>query len=67
MRLALTLLSGVVGAALVLPAAWAQPPSSLAPRLSPSPPLVLVGGTVVDVSDWGGSAKDLADAVVLSC
>ena len=28
-------------------------------------PLVLVGGTVVDVSDWGRSAKDLQDAVVI--
>ena len=28
-------------------------------------PLVLIGGTVVDVSDWGHSAKDLQDAVVI--
>src|SRR3954471_7447467 len=28
-------------------------------------PLVLVGGTVVDVTDWGRSAKDLPDAVVI--
>ena len=28
-------------------------------------PLVLVGGTVIDVSDWGRSAKDLPDAVVI--
>jgi hypothetical protein len=28
-------------------------------------PLVLVGGTVIDVSDWGRSAKDLRDAVVI--
>ncbi len=28
-------------------------------------PLVLVGGTVVDVTDWGRSAKDLQDAVVI--
>jgi hypothetical protein len=26
---------------------------------------VLIGGTVVDVTDWGGSAKDLPDAVVI--
>ncbi len=28
-------------------------------------PLVLAGGTVVDVTAWGRSAKDLADAVVI--
>ena len=28
-------------------------------------PLVLIGGTVVDVSNWGHSAKDLQDAVVI--
>jgi hypothetical protein len=27
--------------------------------------MALVGGTVVDVSEWGGSAKDLPDAVVV--
>jgi hypothetical protein len=42
-----------------------QAQSSLAPKLSPSVPLVLVGGTVVDVSEWGRSAKDLPDAVVV--
>ena len=30
-----------------------------------SAPLALVGGTVVDVSDWGHSAKDLPNAVVV--
>lgn len=28
-------------------------------------PLVLVGGTITDVTDWGRSAKDLQDAVVI--
>ena len=28
-------------------------------------PLVLTGGTVVDVTDWGRSAKDLQNAVVI--
>ena len=37
--------------------------SSQAP---PAPvPLVLVGGTLIDVTDWGRSAKDLRDAVVI--
>ena len=30
----------------------------------PPPPLVLVGGTVIDVTDWGHSANDLHDAVI---
>jgi hypothetical protein len=30
-----------------------------------SVPLVLAGGTVVDVTDWGRSAKDLPDAIVV--
>ena len=37
-----------------------------APQVPPAPvPLVLVGGTVIDVTDWGRSAKDLPDAVVI--
>lgn len=32
---------------------------------SVSVPLVLVGGTVIDVTDWGHSARDLHDAVVI--
>jgi len=59
----------VVGAALAAGMAWAQAPSPLAPKAAGSAPtavpLVLVGGTVVDVSDWGRSAKDLPDAVVV--
>ncbi len=38
--------------------AWPQVPQSPAP-------LVLEGGTVIDVTDWGRSAKDLKDAVVI--
>lgn len=34
-------------------------------KLAPPAPLVLAGGTLVDVSDWGRSAKDLSDAVVI--
>lgn len=29
------------------------------------PPLVLVGGTVIDLTNWGRSARDLQDAVVI--
>ena len=37
----------------------------MAPKQPSSIPLVLAGGTVVDVTDWGRSAKDLPDAVVI--
>jgi len=42
--------------------AVAQAPVSVAP---PSIPLVLTGGTVVDVTNWGDSARDLQNAVVI--
>jgi hypothetical protein len=45
-------------------AAWPQAQLPVVPKPA-SVPLVLVGGTVVDVTDWGHSAKDLPDAVVL--
>jgi hypothetical protein len=45
--------------------AWTQTPSPVGPKsLSPAP-LVLAGGTVVDVTNWGRSANDLKDAVVV--
>ena len=68
MRLLRSLLSIVIGLVLAVQAAGVQAQATLAPKLSPSvsqAPLVLVGGTVVDVSGWGGSAKDLPDAVVV--
>lgn len=54
-----------VGLLLAAIAAWPQAPSPLAPKQPSSIPLVLAGGTVVDVTDWGRSAKDLPDAVVI--
>jgi len=54
MRLFHNVLAGVSGVALAGILAWGQ-----------TPPLVLTGGTVVDVTDWGRSAKDLLDAVVV--
>jgi len=65
MRLSRNLLLGVVGLVLAAQVAGPQPPSPLAPKLPPSVPLVLAGGTVIDVTEWGGSAKDLPDAVVI--
>src|ERR1700683_1460569 len=35
------------------------------PQAEPQPPLVLTGGTVIDVTDWGHSAHDLPGAVVI--
>ena len=38
------------------------------PQLEPAPPsvpLVLAGGTVVDVTNWGRSARDIPDAIVV--
>jgi Amidohydrolase family len=44
-------------------------PTQQTQQAQPAPqapvPLVLVGGTVIDVTDWGRSAKDLQDAVVI--
>lgn len=38
---------------------------TLTPKAPASIPLVLAGGTVVDVRDWGHSAKDIPDAIVI--
>lgn len=35
------------------------------PQAEPQPPLVLTGGTVIDVTDWGHSARDLPGAIVI--
>jgi len=47
--------------------AWPQAPPSAQTKAPPAPPppLVLVGGTVVDVTEWGHSAKDIQDAIVI--
>lgn len=45
--------------------AWGRPGSQVAPGAGGSVPLVLTGGTVVDVTGWGHSARDLQDAVVI--
>jgi hypothetical protein len=43
---------------------WSQTSPQVAPKPA-SVPLVLVGGTVIDVTDWGRSASDLQDSVVI--
>lgn len=50
------LLSGILGLFLGAPQVHAQ---------APVVPLVLEGGTIVDVTDWGHSAKDQPDSVVI--
>jgi hypothetical protein len=35
------------------------------PQAEPAAPLVLAGGTVVDVADWGHSARDIPGAIVV--
>lgn len=49
-----------------LVAALAHSQAPVAPEQPPSaPPLVLSGGTVIDVSGWGDSANDIKNAVVV--
>ena len=35
-----------------------------AAQVTPPPPLVLAGGTIIDVTAWGDSANDIPDAVI---
>ncbi len=65
MRFLRLLLVGVLGSVLALGAAQGQAPFPAQPRTAPSIPLVLAGGTLIDVTDWGHSAKDLTDAIIV--
>jgi len=65
MRILRDLAIGVGCVALAGVQALSQSQSSPKPQLVAPPPLVLVGGTVVDVTEWGHSAKDLEDSVVI--
>ncbi len=49
----------------VLICAAAFTPFAAHPQAEPAAPLVLVGGTVVDVADWGHSARDIPGAIVV--
>lgn len=44
---------------------WCKSAQQATPVPSGPPPLVLAGGTLIDVSDWGHSARDLQNAVVI--
>jgi len=65
MRATRLLLLGVGVSVLAAVLAWPQAPFSGIPKSPSSVPLVLAGGTVVDVTNWGRSAKDLEDAIVI--
>jgi hypothetical protein len=45
--------------------AWSKPAPQANGNVIGSVPLVLTGGTVVDLTDWGHSARDLPNAVVI--
>jgi hypothetical protein len=65
MRLFHYVLMGIGGTVLGCVLVWPQASGPVVPRPPASAPLVLAGGTVVDVTDWGRSAKDLQDAIVI--
>ena len=65
MRLLRIALLGAGGSVLASVLAWPQLPPTVAPAPSASAPLILAGGTVIDVTNWGHSAKDLQDAIVI--
>jgi hypothetical protein len=65
MRRFASFLLWIVGAAMVCVPAWPQTQVPILPRVPVSTPLVLAGGTVIDVTDWGRSARDQQDAIVI--
>ena len=65
MRIVRDLTMGLWGVALAAVFAWPQTQPPVVPKLPSPAVLALVGGTVVDVTEWGHSAKDLEDAVVI--
>ena len=56
---------GIAGLALTGVPVRGQPQTPVLPKTPVSVPLVLAGGTVVDVTNWGRSARDLPDAIVI--
>jgi len=65
MRALRSVLLGFGGVALAAVFAWSQTQPVVPSKIQSAIPLVLVGGTVVDVTDWGHSAKDQVDATVI--
>jgi hypothetical protein len=64
MRVLRSLPVWVCASALAVLPVRSQAPQAV-PTVPVSIPLVLAGGTVIDLTDWGHSAKDLQDAVVI--
>ena len=51
---------------LVIGCALASVPAESQPEPAPPPvPLVLAGGTLVDLTSWGNSARDITGAIVV--
>jgi len=44
--------------------AWSQSAQQVAPEPGPAP-LVLIGGTIIDVTDWGRSALDQQNSIII--
>ena len=65
MRSCASVVASIGGLAVAGALAWPQAPATIAPKGPSLTPLVLAGGTVVDVADWGRSAKDQKDAIVI--
>ena len=65
MRLFRIVPMGFGGVALAGVLALSQTEPVITPKVLGSTPLVLAGGTVVDVTQWGHSARDLQDAIVI--
>ena len=58
------LLASALGMSIAACAATGKATQNPAPKPSPAPTLVLAGGTIIDVTEWGRSANDLRDAIV---
>ena len=56
------LICGWISAAVL---AWSQAPPPPNLNSAPAPTLVLAGGTLVDVTNWGRSARDQPDSIVV--
>jgi len=65
MRIYRMALVGMGGVALAGVLAWPQTQPPVIPKAPVSIPLVLSGGIIVDVTDWGRSARDQQDAIVI--
>ena len=65
MRFAPIFFIGVTGGLLTAVLAGVPATSQPAPQVQSRPPLVLAGGTIIDLSNWGASARDLRDAIVI--